>query len=155
LLILLALAGAMHMWQSSQRAPVVMGRAQIIDGDSLRVGGRELRLKGLDAPEGRQSCDRQGRSWRCGEAAADRLRELTAQQTVTCEIVEVDRFERGLALCRAADIDINAQMVADGFAVSFGAYQEQEASARAGRRGLWAGTFEQPQAWRRRNGVGQ
>lgn len=36
----------------------VVGMARVIDGDSLVVAGREVRMQGIDAPEGRQSCRR-------------------------------------------------------------------------------------------------
>ena len=51
---LAALAGAGReavRWLRSER---IIGSAEVIDGDSLRVGGRELRLEGIDAPEYRQ-----------------------------------------------------------------------------------------------------
>src|SRR5215472_9819750 len=40
---------------SSERQPPVVGQAFIVDGDSLRMGGRSIRLDGLDAPEWDQS----------------------------------------------------------------------------------------------------
>ncbi len=51
----------------------VSGLARPIDGDSLWVGGNEVRLKGIDAPEGRQTCRRSGAIWGCGEAARSAL----------------------------------------------------------------------------------
>ncbi len=156
LLILLAGFALLAQWINQPASgPALSGIAQVIDGDSLRLSGRELRLKGLDAPEGRQSCQRDGRDWPCGEAAADRLRALTFRRSTTCEVVETDRFNRGLAYCKAEGEDINARMVADGMAVSFGDYSREEAAARAAKRGIWNGTFEKPQDWRRRNGVGR
>jgi endonuclease YncB( thermonuclease family) len=156
LLILLAAAALFVQWfNRPATGPAVSGTAHVIDGDSLRVSGRELRLKGVDAPEGRQTCQRDGREWPCGEAAADRLRALTTRRTTVCEVVETDRFDRGLAYCKVDGEDINAKLVSDGMAVNFGSYTREEADARSARRGLWSGTFEKPQEWRRRNGVGR
>ena len=46
------------------------GRAVIVDGDTLRLGGERIRLKGMDAPELAQSCTgADGRSWPCGQQA--------------------------------------------------------------------------------------
>jgi endonuclease YncB( thermonuclease family) len=43
------------------------GRAEIVDGDTLRIDGRTVRLQGIDAPETRQTCtDRSGQEWPCG-----------------------------------------------------------------------------------------
>lgn len=40
--------------------PKISGLARPIDGDSLWVGVYEVRLKGIDAPEGSQTCLRKG-----------------------------------------------------------------------------------------------
>ena len=45
----------------------IAGRAKIIDGDSFEIGSVGVRLFGVDAPEGRQSCTRStGRAWARG-----------------------------------------------------------------------------------------
>ena len=43
-------------------------------------------------------------------------------------------------------------MVETGQAVAYGDHEDLEQSARAARRGIWAGDFERPQAWRQRQG---
>lgn len=46
------------------------GPAEIIDGDTIRVGGDTVRLEGIDAPENRQECeDAAGRAYPCGASA--------------------------------------------------------------------------------------
>ena len=129
----------------------LVGTAQIIDGDSLRINGRELRLKDIDAPESRQTCIRDAKDWPCGQAASDHLREMTWRREVTCRIVGIDRYNRGLAFCTVEGRAINASMVRDGMAVAFGGFAREEADARKARRGIWAGTFERPQDWRRKH----
>ena len=133
---------------------VVSGSVKFVDGDSFFVGSKEVRLKGIDAPEGRQTCQREGRPWACGEAARGELQRLVAGRTVSCEVLEMDQHSRILARCRAGETDMNRAMVASGMAVSYGDYVKEETAARIARRGLWAGEFEQPRAWRRRNGIG-
>ena len=59
------------------REEAIAGAVRVIDGDSLYVGSTEVRLFGVDAFEGRQTCQRDGAAWPCGEAAADALRALT------------------------------------------------------------------------------
>src|SRR5690606_10132769 len=54
----------------------VAGPAKVVDGDSLEIGATQIRLFGIDAPEGRQTCARNGTAWRCGEDAATHLRAL-------------------------------------------------------------------------------
>ena len=45
-------------------------------------------------------------------------------------------------------------MVRAGYAVNFmeGRYSGAEAEARSAKRGIWRGSFERPQEWRRRKG---
>ncbi len=130
----------------------VEGRPRLVDGDSLFIGSTELRMQGIDAPEGRQTCTREGREWACGEDARRNLQRLIGGQQIRCEVHSTDRHGRGLATCfSAAGDNLNARMVEEGFAVAFGAYQREEASARTARRGLWASQFDRPQDWRRRN----
>ena len=133
-------------------AQTVAGRAHVVDGDSLEIGSLRLRLYGLDAPELRQQCSgRDGRSIACGQEARKHLLALIEGREVVCTGLERDRYERLLVTCRAGDRDLNDQMVADGWAVSYGAYQSVEGRARRERRGLWDGDFEEPASWRRRH----
>lgn len=134
------------------RAPdeLVAGAARAIDGDSLVVAGREMRLKGLDAPELHQTCEVDGKSVGCGRQAAAALRRWLARGPVTCAGNEIDRYNRLLVTCRINGQDIGADLVRRGLAVDFGSYPAQEAAARKDGAGIWAGTFEQPQLYRRR-----
>lgn len=61
--------------------PEVSGWARPIDGDSLWVGSYEVRLEGIDAPEGRQACRRNGATWSCGDAARDALSRMIGRET--------------------------------------------------------------------------
>lgn len=124
------------------------GPVRIIDGDSLFVGNFELRLQGIDAPEGRQKCQRKGRDWPCGRRSADHLRRLMQVKGLTCAASRRDRYDRLLATCQANGKNINEQMVADGWAVAFGRYDRQERAAKAAKRGIWAGQFQRPRLWR-------
>jgi endonuclease YncB( thermonuclease family) len=127
------------------------GVAQAIDGDSLRLGNEELRLKGIDAPELLQICTISGKETPCGREARAALRKLLSSGLVTCIGDGLDRYGRLLAYCRVRGIDINAAMVRDGQAIAFGDYNREESEAKAAYRGIWAGTFERPQDWRKRN----
>ncbi|MEO1719716.1 MAG: thermonuclease family protein [Pseudomonadota bacterium] len=107
---------------------------------------------GIDAPEGPQTCMRDGKPWTCGRAATQRLRALVSSDDVSCEVEDRDQHGRLLSVCRSRGRDVNAEMVRTGYAVAFGRrYQSLEREARTARRGLWSGTFERPQQWRRKN----
>lgn len=129
----------------------VRGRARLVDGDSLYVGGAEVRLIGIDAPEGRQECQREGRSWPCGREAEATLARLIGGVEIVCAIESRDKHGRMLAVCGAGGRDLNRAMVESGMAVAYGRYRAEETAAHAARRGLWSGTFERPRDWRDRN----
>jgi endonuclease YncB( thermonuclease family) len=131
--------------------PQIAGHARIIDGDSMMIAGTEVRIWGIDAPELFQRCTRDGREVLCGREASRALIALVAGQPVTCERRDMDRFGRTVAQCRADTVDLGRAMVAAGHAVAFGAYYQEEAQARADRRGLWAGEFMRPREWRDRD----
>lgn len=133
-------------------AEPISGTAQIIDGDSLKVGAREVRLFGIDAPELQQHCERGGQKWACGAQAAQQLSTLVGGKLVRCIAVGTDRYGRALGQCTAGPIDINRTMVAVGYALAFRRYSmtyvSAEESAKVSRRGIWAGTFELPEELR-------
>jgi endonuclease YncB( thermonuclease family) len=121
----------------------------VVDGDSLALAGERFRMLGVDAPEFSQECWRDAVAWACGKAAREALVQLLAGKAATCRGSRRDRYDRLLVSCEAGGIDVNAQMVRSGMAVAFGDYQAEEADARAARTGIWSGTFQQPQDYRR------
>ncbi|MHB2167892.1 thermonuclease family protein [Alsobacter sp. R-9] len=146
---LLARLGPLQTWL--ERRQDLAGAVSVIDGDSLRLAGVELRLEGIDAPELAQTCLAEKGEVACGRMAREGLAGMSASGPVQCRVGREDRFGRGLALCRAGDLDINREMVRRGLAVSFGRYEADEAEARQARRGIWAMRFEPPSAWRGRH----
>lgn len=124
------------------------GAAHVVDGDSLRIDTADIRLKGIDAPELQQSCQRAGQSYRCGEAARAALAGRIARQPVRCVVSGRDRYGRDLARCTIAGEDLGAWMVRAGWAVGYGDYAAEEGQARVRQAGLWSGTFERPSDWR-------
>ncbi|MEQ1522432.1 MAG: thermonuclease family protein [Aestuariivirga sp.] len=132
-----------------------VGSLQVVDGDSLRRGGTDIRLHGIDAPEYRQSCtDRHGAEYPCGKQAANALRSLVREGEVSCTSIETDRYGRAVAVCKRGDLDINGEMVRLGWAVAYShhslSYVRLEAEARRATRGIWAGSFEPPEDYRAR-----
>ncbi len=41
----------------------VTGPARVIDGDTIEITGERICLHGIDAPERRQTCHRDGTTW--------------------------------------------------------------------------------------------
>ncbi len=129
------------------------GVASIIDGDTLDIHGQRIRLYGIDAPESKQLCEEGGKPVRCGQAAAKALDALIGRRPVSCLAKDRDRYGRTVAVCHLGKVDLNDWMVRGGHAVAYTRYGRDyaaaEAEARRARRGVWAGTFETPEDWRR------
>lgn len=147
-LLALASFSAFAACTPAAAAPPFYGLAQAKDGDSLMVGNREVRLFGIDAPEWGQTCTRAGKSWACGHAAADQLAKLVTGKQVRCIAIDTDDHGRTVARCTVGTVDVNRQMVSNGYALAYRRYSldyvSAEASAKAAKRGIWAGTFEMP-----------
>lgn len=134
--------------------PQLAGRAQVADGDTLRIGGQRVRLIGLDAPELEQPCfDADGREWSCGAAARGFLADLVGGKQLSCQGSGRDRYRRVLARCTVGGQDIGASIVTAGWAQAELAYGWEQGEARSGRRGIWSGTFVAPAEWRRSHGT--
>lgn len=134
-------------------AETISGTASVIDGDTVEIHGQRIRLFGLDAPEGRQPCTRDGNPWRCGPAAANALADMIGHQPLTCDQRDIDRYGRIVAVCMVGGEDVGQWMVREGWAMAYRqyskAYIEDENAARAMRIGLWSGEFMPPWEWRR------
>jgi endonuclease YncB( thermonuclease family) len=153
-LFAMALAGfvAAAMVLVPALAEDIVGRAKIIDGDTLDINGSRVRLNGIDAPEKAQLCETGQAAWACGTNATTVLTSATQGADVTCRGDKRDRYGRLLAVCYAKGVDLNAQMVRDGWALAYRRYSldyvGEEAEARAAGRGMWRGQFIEPWEWR-------
>jgi len=149
-ILAVSLAAAMLITAPALAADIV-GRASVIDGDTIEIHGVRVRLDGVDAPESRQTCqDASGRPYRCGQVSANALdRFLSASQPTSCRPTGKS-YERVVALCHRADgADVGRWLVANGFAIDWvkysrGRYAAEQRKAQAGRFGIWTGRFEMP-----------
>jgi endonuclease YncB( thermonuclease family) len=130
-----------------------VGRPQVIDGDSLELAGVRIRLEGIDAPEIGQVCSGPKGAYECGLEARAFLRKLVGSSQVSCEGWQYDKYQRLLAECKAGLKSLNREMALRGWAVSYGGYAAEESSARKAKSGIWAGTFDRPQDWRKMKGA--
>ena len=112
-------------------ASPIIGRASVIDGDTIEIRGQRIRLFGIDAPEGRQTCtDEKGAAYRCGQKAAQALDYRISDGVVTCEPKDRDRYGRIVAVCRAYGEDLSAWMTGLGWALAFRRYSSNTCQQR-------------------------
>ena len=128
-------------------------KINVVDGDSLFIGDREIRLSGIDAPEYRQTCyDSSGKIYPCGKQSAQALRNMIKKRHIKCKMIVKDRYNREVSVCRSGNINLNKQMVKDGWAVAYTrytkAYKEAEKEAKIHKRGIWQGRFLMPEYYR-------
>ncbi len=132
----------------------ITGRARVLSGDIIRIGRKPIRLAGIEAPELQQRCrrDRRRRTWRCGYAARNALIRLVRRKRVRCEPDGTDDAGRLMATCFAGKVNINARMVAKGYAFAktgfMASYSAQEEQARKNKAGIWRGKALRPAQYR-------
>ena len=136
------------------QADVVSGRVSVIDGDTLEMHGKRIRLHGIDAPESGQQCkDVKGNTYRCGQMAAKQMSGYVSGKTVNCEILDKDRYGRFIARCLVNGTDVNELLVKEGWALAYRQYSKDYVSAEGQAQrysiGLWEGKFVEPWNWRR------
>lgn len=77
---------------SDVSASDVSGRAQVIDGDTLRIGDVRIRLFGIDAPEQDQTCiSPDGDDWPCGLWVTEQVTGMVEGKSVSCVARGKDR----------------------------------------------------------------
>lgn len=111
------------------------GIARVVDGDGLLIGGVEVRLQGIAAPE-----DNAHKVERGGPEATRALRRLAEGRTASCYLDGSKTRGRPVGVCLVDGEDVGAVMVQEGFArdcprYSKGRYSNAEkAAVRSGRK---------------------
>lgn len=158
--VALALAGVVGLIAFNQllgtglkAAAPISGRALVVDGDTLAINGKRVRLEGIDAPEMGQTCGRRWfGTWNCGREAQRALEQLVSGRRVDCESKGQDKYGRDLGICFVDSRDINAELVRRGLAWAFVKYSQtyvnEEAAARTEKVGIWQGAAEPPWTFR-------
>jgi endonuclease YncB( thermonuclease family) len=139
---------------SPASADSLVGRASVMDADTVEVARQRIRLHAVDAPESSQLCrTAAGKDYRCGQVAALALADFIGARNVSCRQTDTDRYQRIVAVCSVGGVDINAWLVENGHALAYRQYGrdyvDHEDRARAAGRGIWAGEFVPPWDWRR------
>ena len=125
---------------------------KVIDGDSLEIGSKRIRLMGIDAPEYIQQCkNKKGKKYPCGIVSKNHLEKLIDNSDIICKVHKKDQYDRNLCTCYNGDINLNREMVRTGHAIPYleSPYKKEQQEAKQNKRGLWAGRFMQPRLFRR------
>ena len=124
-------------------------QVDVVDGATLRLRDRVVRLFGIIAPDRGEACrDAKGGTIDCGAEATTALASLVRARAVACRVEAEDRMGRAIAECEASGEDIGRALVAGGWARATGgapALKAVETSARANHLGLWA--FDPATSW--------
>lgn len=135
--------------QTSEEIPTIAVPKQqvtVVDGNTLRIDGKRLRLAGVQAPALRQQCVRDERLEPCGEQAAQALQKIVdlAVKPLECRIEAA-----GLGVCLVDGRDVAEALVLQGRAISYGdRYVEAEEQAKKANLGLWSSAWVPPDQWR-------
>ena len=142
----------------------ISGKAEVIDGDTIKINAKKIRLFGIDAPEKKQTCKKNflsisffnfQKNYNCGNLSTEKLKKKIGNKLINCISKSKDRYKRYIGICYLDNIDLNKWMVKNGYAVAYKKYSRkyelQEQYARENKFGIWKGTFVEPEKWRRKN----
>ena len=148
----------------SENINKISGFAKVVDGDTIKINSKKIRLYGIDAPEKKQKCKKIyltisfmsfTKDYMCGEVSTQKLIKKINKQKLNCNILDVDRYKRLIGECFKRNINLNSWMVSNGFAVAYRKYSKKyvsdEINAKNNKLGIWQGKFEMPWDYRRKN----
>ena len=143
----------------------IFGTPKIIDGDTVHIYSKKIRLEGIDAPEIKQQCKKPfikissvigfqfNKSYSCGTVSKKKLINKIDNSKIKCISSSKDRYKRYLGICFLDNLDLNKWMVKNGHAVAYKKYSKkyelQEQYAKENKLGIWEGSFIEPEKWRR------
>ena len=128
---------------------------KITDGDTIKINGEKIRFSGIDTPELKQTCIKDGENNSCGLTAKQILIDKIAKNKVKCIKEGKDRYKRILAECFVNNESLSRYLVRSGYAFAYRKYSKKfiidEDYARANKLGIWSMEFEYPWDFRKNN----
>ena len=128
---------------------------KITDGDTIKINGEKIRFSGIDTPELKQVCVKDGAKNLCGIKAKEILADKIANNKVNCLSEGKDKYKRTLAECFVNDESLSSYLVRSGYAFAYRKYSNKfikdEDYARMKKIGMWSMEFEYPWDYRRNN----
>lgn len=132
----------------------ITGRIHVVDGDTFRIAGQNVRLHGIDAPEVDQTCQRpSGSDWACGKWVKKQVKIRYQNRKARCDVLDHDRYDRPVVRCYVDSRDVAQQIVQSGLAFAYRrysmAYDLDEKRAAIRDLGLHASKVQSPSDFRR------
>ncbi|MDA9598220.1 thermonuclease family protein [bacterium] len=128
---------------------------KITDGDTIKINGKKIRFSGIDTPELKQTCLKDGENNSCGFKAKQILIDKIERNKVKCIEEGQDRYKRILAECFVNNESLSRYLVRSGYAFAYRKYSNKfisdEDYARVNKLGMWSMEFEFPWDFRRNN----
>lgn len=106
--------GAGGMWVWANQPATYVGIGTVTDGDTIRLGERNIRVVGIDAPElpaEPKKCRRYLERPECTNASSAALHELIDGKLVSCTEAGRDQLGRTLAICWLGNIELNVWLI--------------------------------------------
>ena len=136
-------------------ADVKSQNVKITDGDTIKINGEKIRFSGIDTPELKQTCLKEGVKNFCGKEAKQILIDKIADNKVACVREGKDRYKRTLAECFVNDESLSSYLVRSGYAFAYRRYSKKfipdEDYAKSNKLGMWSMEFDYPWDWRKKN----
>ena len=128
---------------------------KIVDGDTIHLNGEKIRFTGIDTPELKQTCLKEGIKDLCGVTAKQILIEKIGNDNVECISEGKDQYKRTLAECFVNNESLSSYLVRSGYAFAYRRYSKKfvadEDYARINKIGMWSMKFDYPWDYRKKN----
>ena len=126
---------------------------KIVDGDTIYLNGEKIRFTGIDTPELKQTCIKEGIIDPCGVTAKEILIEKIADNKVECISEGKDQYKRTLAECFVNNVSLSSYLVRRGYAFAYRKYSKKfiadEDYAKVNQIGMWSMEFDYPWDYRK------
>ena len=128
---------------------------KVVDGDTIHLDGKKIRFTGIDTPELKQTCLKEGIQNPCGVTAKQILIAKIGNNNVKCISEGKDQYKRILAECFVNNESLSSYLVRSGYAFAYRKYSKNfipdEDYARINKLGMWSMVFDYPWNYRRNN----
>ena len=128
---------------------------KVVDGDTINLNGEKVRFIGIDTPELKQTCLKEGIQDSCGVTAKQILIDKIGNSKVECISEGKDQYKRTLAECFVNNMSLSSYLVRSGYAFAYRKYSKKfvldEDYARLNKIGMWSMKFDYPWDYRKFN----